>query len=221
VFRVLDALDGSFSVEDQDAVLIQSRRLIAEGGIFDLTRGNVNLVVSEILRVEAGDFSVAGQPAGVIQFLQVGGPGIFNLSERDALLTASRERRFETANQNTPIVVSQDSPRDRVITFYIKQNDTVPSIRADLFSGNGDPIDLIDASVRFRMRKTRGKTGLVDSNALVISETDGVVQYDWAAEDTAETGSCQAEFEVTYPDGTVETFPNNEYIHVQIIDDIA
>lgn len=107
------------------------------------------------------------------------------------------------------------------MTFYIKQNDTVPSIRADLFNGSGDPIDLVNASVRFHMRKARGGAALVDSAALVISEPDGTVQYDWVAEDTAEIGSYQAEFEVTYPDGTIETFPNNEYIRVQIIDDIT
>jgi hypothetical protein len=39
--------------------------------------------------------------------------------------------------------------------------------------------------------------------------------------DTAEVGSYLAEFEVTYTDSTVETFPNDKYIRVEIIDDIG
>ena len=34
-------------------------------------------------------------------------------------------------------------------------------------------------------------------------------------------GMYSAEFEVTYGDGSIETFPNSDYIRVEIIDDIA
>lgn len=49
----------------------------------------------------------------------------------------------------------------------------------------------------------------------------GIVRYDWSADDTNAIGSYQAEFEVTYADASVETFPNRGYIRVEIIDDIA
>jgi len=107
------------------------------------------------------------------------------------------------------------------MTFYIKQNDTVPSIRAELQNGSGDPIDLLDASARFHMRNIGGNTAVVDAEAVIINEPSGVVQYNWVAADTAAIGSYQAEFEITYPDGTIETFPNNGYIRVEIIDDIT
>jgi Rib/alpha/Esp surface antigen-like repeat protein len=107
------------------------------------------------------------------------------------------------------------------MTFHIKQNDTVPSIRAELQNGSGDAVDLINATVRFHMRAIGSTTATIDADASVVNEPQGIVQYDWVAEDTATIGSYQAEFEVTYPDGTIETFPNDGYIRVKITDDIT
>ena len=107
------------------------------------------------------------------------------------------------------------------MTFYIKQNDTVPSIRATLQNGNGDPVDLINATVRFHMRAIGANNTTVDAAAVVVSAAAGIVQYNWIADDTDTIGSYQAEFEVTYPDSTVETFPNDGYVRVEIIDDIT
>lgn len=107
------------------------------------------------------------------------------------------------------------------MSFYIKQDDTTPSLRADLKNGSGDSVDLLDATVRFHMREIGSTNIVVDADATVISEAGGTVQYDWVAGDTADVGSYQAEFEVTYPNSTVETFPNDGYIRVEIISDIA
>jgi len=107
------------------------------------------------------------------------------------------------------------------MSFYIKQDDTTPSLRADLKNGSGNNVDLLDATVRFHMREVGSTNVVVDADATVISEAGGTVQYDWVAGDTADVGSYQVEFEVTYPTGTVETFPNNGYIRVEIISDIA
>ena len=107
------------------------------------------------------------------------------------------------------------------MAFYLKQNDTAPSIRATLENGNGDPIDLINATVRFHMRALGSNTTKVDAAATVISAALGIVQYNWVAVDSNTIGTYTAEFEVTYPDTTVETFPNNGYIRIEITDDIA
>jgi hypothetical protein len=107
------------------------------------------------------------------------------------------------------------------MTFYLKQNDTVPSLRAELQNGSGAAVDLVNATVRFHMRAVGSATATVDADASVIGASTGIVQYDWLAEDTVTIGSYQAEFEVTYPDGTIETFPNDGYIRVKIIDDIT
>jgi len=54
-----------------------------------------------------------------------------------------------------------------------------------------------------------------------VTPLSGLVRYNWQAADTATVGSYQVEFEVTYADATVETFPNDGYIRVEIIADIA
>ena len=107
------------------------------------------------------------------------------------------------------------------MSFYIKQNDTTPSLRADLKNGSGDAIDLINATVRFHMRPIGSITVTIDTAAVVISESGGTVQYNWVSGDTSVMGSYQVEFEVTYQDGTIETFPNNRYIEVEITEVIA
>ena len=108
------------------------------------------------------------------------------------------------------------------MTFYVKQNDTAPSIRATLKDGDDQVIDLTGATVRFHMRTIGGTTAKVDSEvSVVIPATDGIVQYDWIAADTDTIGTYQAEFEITYTNGRIETFPNNGYIRVEITDDIT
>ena len=107
------------------------------------------------------------------------------------------------------------------MAFYIKQNDTSPYLLATLKDGNENLIDLTSATVRFHMRKIGSSVATVDAAAIVVSEDQGTVKYEWQAADTAQIGSYQAEFEVTYSGGAIETFPNNGYIRVEIKDDIA
>ena len=107
------------------------------------------------------------------------------------------------------------------MSFYIKQNDTTPSLRAALQNGSGDAVDLTNATCNFHMRPLGSTTITVDASAQIVTEATGIVQYNWIAADTDTIGSYQAEFEVTYPDGTIETFPKNGYIRVEITDDIT
>ena len=108
------------------------------------------------------------------------------------------------------------------MTFFIKQNDTNPALKATLKDGDGTVINLTDASVRFHMRKIDSTTSVVDAAASVVSPaTSGIVQYAWSGSDTASAGMYSAEFEITYGDGKIETFPNSDYIRVEILDDLA
>lgn len=105
--------------------------------------------------------------------------------------------------------------------FTIKQNDTSPALRADLKNSAGAAVNVTAATVRFLMRPSGETTPKVDKPGVVISGTTGTVQYDWDAEDTDTSGSYDAEFEITYADGKIETFPNGAYIKIKIVDDIA
>ena len=107
------------------------------------------------------------------------------------------------------------------MTFYIKQNDTSPSMLATLQDADAAAVNITGASIRFHMRAI-GSTQVATDQAVVIVDAEaGEVRYDWQAADTATVGSYQAEFEVTYGDGSIETFPNDGYIRVQITDDIT
>ena len=100
--------------------------------------------------------------------------------------------------------------------FYLKQNDTAPSIRATLKDGSGSVIDLTGASVRFHMKDLSG-TVKIDTAATIISPaTSGIVQYNWTGSDTDTAGTYYAEFEVTYSDSSIESFPNDENIGILI-----
>lgn len=107
------------------------------------------------------------------------------------------------------------------MTFYIKQNDTSPGILATLQDASGVAINLVGATVRFHMRELNTGTTKVNALATVVTAASGIVRYSWIAADTNTVGSFQGEFQATYADGKIETFPNDGYIPIEITDDIA
>ena len=107
------------------------------------------------------------------------------------------------------------------MAFYIKQNDTSPALQATLKDGSGVVIDLSGTSVRFHMRKVGDNNVKVDDAAVISDADGGVVYYSWSSSDTDTIGSFEAEFEVTYSGGEIESFPNNQFINVEITDDIT
>jgi hypothetical protein len=60
------------------------------------------------------------------------------------------------------------------------------------------------------------KQVILDEPMTVIDSPAGIVTYDWQTGDTDVSGVYYAEFEVTYGDGSVETFPNSGNISIKI-----
>lgn len=60
----------------------------------------------------------------------------------------------------------------------------------------------------------------VNGTAELIDPAKGKVQYHPRPSDVAVPGTYNAEWEVRYADGSIETFPNREYIDVVIYQDL-
>lgn len=101
-------------------------------------------------------------------------------------------------------------------TFTIKRNDTSPTILYQLPSD----VNLAGASVLFKMRNYEG-TEVVSASANVVSASSPAqLSYNWQTGDTATAGPFEAEFEVTFADTSIQTFPNYGFIHVAIGPDV-
>ena len=106
--------------------------------------------------------------------------------------------------------------------FYIKQNDTAPSIEAVLTDSTGRAKSLILASqIKFNMSTEEGSSLVNLGTASIINATKVIVSYPWQTGDTSNTGIHNAEFQVTYTNGQIETFPNSGYIKIIIREELG
>lgn len=101
--------------------------------------------------------------------------------------------------------------------FNIKSGDRKPYLRATLRDANGVAVSLGAATVRFIMRIDFSQPPKVNALAVVISPAGGVVEYQWAAGDTDAPGEYRGEFLVEHATGLIETFPNDGYIRVAVL----
>jgi len=103
-------------------------------------------------------------------------------------------------------------------TISIKQNDLRPIIQFTL-SENGVAKNLTGAtSATLKMR-----TGVTTVTRLgvISSPASGIVQITFTGSDTAVNGVYQAEIEVIWPTGQPQTFPNDGYFELIIVDDVG
>lgn len=111
--------------------------------------------------------------------------------------------------------------------FILRAGDTAASIASTLEDENGDPVSIQNATVRFHLGSITGTTVVVnadannDQNGAGTDGTKGNVSYDWGAADTATAGWYVGEWQVTYADNSVQTFPNGDYLYVLINEQIA
>ncbi len=101
--------------------------------------------------------------------------------------------------------------------FTIKEGDTSPAIQYQLTLGTGQT--LVGATATFKVASINGGALKIDSPAAVDS-AQNILSYQWIAGDTDSAAVYRAEFEVTYSDGKIETFPNSEYIQINVIPDL-
>ena len=99
--------------------------------------------------------------------------------------------------------------------FTIKQGDTSPAIEATLKDNTGNVVNLTGASVRFHMA-TLGFSSKIDAAATIVNASEGKVKYEWQSADTVTADSFIVEWEITYSDSSVETFPNDGYTRIKI-----
>jgi len=106
--------------------------------------------------------------------------------------------------------------------FYIKQNDTAPALEAVLTDSTGRAKSLIEASqIRFNMSTDEGVNVINLGTGAIVNATKGIVSYTWQTGNTSNTGIHNAEFQVTYNNGQIESFPNSGYIKVIIKEELA
>ena len=107
-------------------------------------------------------------------------------------------------------------------TFSIKQNYPRPILKAHLLDAEELPVNLTAAAIEFHMRVYPAGTTKISAGSVTINDaTQGKVQYSFSASDTNTADTYEAEFEVTFSDGTIQTFPTAPQATVTITDDIA
>jgi aryl-phospho-beta-D-glucosidase BglC (GH1 family) len=112
--------------------------------------------------------------------------------------------------------------------FLIRQNDTASLIYATLTDEDDQLVSIESAAVVFQMAPIGGGPVKVQAEATneqsgdAISGTNvGEVSYEWQTGDTDTPGLYLAEWEVTFTDESVETFPNGGYTLVRITAEVA
>lgn len=107
--------------------------------------------------------------------------------------------------------------------FVTKRNDTKPievGLEQQQADGTYSAANLTNATVKFLMRDQDGQE-VVNAAAEIVDDVNGIVRYNFLAADTAVAGYFNAEFQVTFVSGIVETFPFGGYIPIVIVEDLG
>lgn len=103
----------------------------------------------------------------------------------------------------------------------IKQNDTWPPLEATLSDQDG-PVNLTTAStILLLLKPALTPLTIFQGVCEVVSAVDGKIRYVWDEPDTAIADTYAGEFEVTWTDSTITTFPNAGYFSLEIQPDIG
>lgn len=108
-------------------------------------------------------------------------------------------------------------------SFSMKRGDTSPTLEYETGVFEDGSGVFVGASATFFM-KSQLDASLLVSGSATIADIDGVLHYAWTAGDTDVVGPYDAEFEVTYLGGRVETFPRastDPYLTVTVTQDLG
>jgi hypothetical protein len=109
--------------------------------------------------------------------------------------------------------------------FHLKRNDTLPALKLQLIDrsclGSRTPFDLTDvSSATFTMKNSCGDIKIMAKAAQILSFSGGVIQYNWEADDTNDSGTFDAEFQLIYSNGKRLSIPQIGAIKIQIENDV-
>lgn len=113
------------------------------------------------------------------------------------------------------------------MAFTIKQGDRRPlfvvALKDNFGETNEAAVNLTTATgAVFNMRGANaGALKINRGSATITNAAGGEVTYTWGTADTDTAGAFESEVEITWNDGLKETFPNEGYWDVTVVDDIA
>jgi BppU N-terminal domain len=101
------------------------------------------------------------------------------------------------------------------LTFV--QGDTAPDITAIIHQEDDPltPVNLAGASVKFQMRKSDDRRFTINATATIVTPAAGAVSYSWAANDLSVPGTYEAQWEVTFPGGRIQTTATTETLTIR------
>ena len=98
----------------------------------------------------------------------------------------------------------------------------MPALEVFLKDAYGAPVNVTGATVKFSMRvKPAGTVKVSAAAATIVTAGGGRVKYAWAAVDTDTADEYEGEFQVTYANGGIQTFPNDSHISITVTDDVG
>lgn len=107
--------------------------------------------------------------------------------------------------------------------FVIRQGDTASPLFDTLKDADGNAVDIQGADVLLNLVPVAGGPAVVSGGTATIDQvgdgsngTKGEVSYTWHAGQTDVDGFCLGSWKVTFSDNSVQTFPNDGYILVQV-----
>jgi hypothetical protein len=108
------------------------------------------------------------------------------------------------------------------VGFTIKKGDTHTPFTDTLTDINGSIVNLTTAtSVQFVMRAQTSALPKVQATGTITGAASGAVSYTFTAQDTNIAGRFDAEWLVTWNDGTVQRYPQRGYRSVSIEEDLS